>query len=69
MFRLRIGIRKRASSISSHQPMASDSQEMGERLHWEAAPRCQRALLAPQDGGDLHVAPITTTSGWDVASS
>src|SRR5262245_49854869 len=29
--------------------------------------RDNRAFLAPQDGGDLHVAPITTTGGLDAA--
>src|SRR5262245_44570920 len=35
----------------------------------EAGPGCRSgcARLAPQDGGHLHVAPITTTGGLDAA--
>jgi hypothetical protein len=32
----------------------------------EAVWRCLEGL-APQDGGDLDVAPFTTASGWDAA--
>jgi hypothetical protein len=35
----------------------------------EAGPGCRSgcARLAPQDGGDLHIAPITTAGGLDAA--
>ena len=45
----------------------SDRRDLEKPHRRFQAPVVISALGRPQDGGHLHVAPITTTSGWDAA--